>query len=160
PATGRLAGLRGALDRGSRVAGGLGAAAGHGAFDAAGRLRRAGHHRVLALFPQLSLRYRLLRHHGHAVHILAVIGRAVTIALFVRQRADGSNLIGIIWLLATGFPRVDGTVVRRKLSLLWRRRAWERCHQPEKDAQSKKPASHIAHMISSVLRGRLVRVVS
>src|SRR5207247_6903674 len=123
PATRRLAGRRGALDRASRVAGGIGAAAGHGAFEAAGRLRRAGHHRVLALFPQLSLRYRLLRHHGHAVHILAVIGRAVTIALFVCQRADGSNLVGIIRLLATGFPRVDGAVVRRKLSLLWRRRA-------------------------------------
>src|SRR5439155_7491478 len=102
------------------------------------------HDGVLALFPQLSLRYRLTRDLGHAVQVLAVIGCAVTIAFFVCHGADGSNLIGVIGLLATGFPRVEGAVVGRKVPLVWRRRAWGRCHQPEERAQSKKRADRNA----------------
>jgi hypothetical protein len=70
--------------------------------------------------------------------------------LFVCLRADGSNLTGIIRLLATGSLVRIGARGRRELRqatsfLVRHHRARKHGHQPEKHTQSKKPAKRISH---------------
>src|SRR5207247_355130 len=74
PATRRVAGRRAALDRAARVAIAIGAAAGHEARLAAGRLRLAAYHGARALGPQRFVLDCLLRHHLHAVQVVVVAG--------------------------------------------------------------------------------------
>src|SRR5207244_978548 len=137
PATRWFAERRVALDRAASLTIPTGAAAGHEARQAAGRLRGAGHHGVLALGPQRFVLDRRIRHRVYAAHVVAVAGGGGTIALPVRHRANGSDLSGIIRLLATGWARPVVALIRHR----W---PWERRDQPQKPAQDENPADRIS----------------
>src|SRR5262249_29128920 len=128
-----------ALDATRRIAGGVGAAAGHRSRPAAGRLRRAAHDDLGALLPQGAVRHRLVGDGRHATHVIAVAGRARTVAGLIGGGATGRDGLLVARHRAAGRAR---TLVSAVVGAHADGRDGEQEEQREKRYDAEEPAPH------------------